>query len=158
MPLAQLNVALPVGPLDGPALAGFMENLVAVNARADAAPGFVWRLQTEDGDATAIRPYDDDRVIINLSAWESVEALAAFVYGSGHREIMSRRREFFVPMREAYQVLWWSEGIPTVEEAVTRLEHLRSHGPTPHAFTFRRTFPAPDGTAVRRDDGWFCPA
>jgi heme-degrading monooxygenase HmoA len=160
MHLAQLNIGLPVGPLDGPELAAFMANLDPVNALADAAPGFVWRLQTEDGDATAIRPYDDDRLIVNMSVWTSVEALAAFVFSGEHRAIMKRRREFFVPMREAFQVLWWiPEGTPpTVTEAQERLTHLREHGPTPHAFTFRTPFPAPDGPAVRADDAWSCRA
>lgn len=158
MLLAQLNIGLPVAPLTEPELAGFVEALAPVNALADAAPGFVWRLQTEDGDATAIRAYDDDRLLVNLSAWTSVEALAAFVYSGEHRAIMARRREFFVPMREAFHVLWWTADIPTVDEAVARLDHLRAHGPTPHAFTFRKPFPAPGDAEVRRDDGWFCPA
>ena len=143
MLLAQLNIGLPVAPLTEPALAGFVEALEPVNALADAAPGFVWRLQTAAGDATAIRPYDDDRLLVNMSAWTSVEALAAFVYSGPHRAIMARRREFFVPMREAFQVLWWTPEVPTVEQAIARLEHLRAHGPTPHAFTFRNRSPRP---------------
>ena len=158
MLLAQLNIGLPVAPLDGPELAGFVNGLESVNALADAAPGFVWRLQTEDGDATAIRPFDDDRMIVNMSAWESVEALAAFVYSGEHRTFLVRRREWFVPMREAIQVLWWSDGVPTLDEALRRLAHLREHGPAPHAFTFRQPFAAPGGEPVRSDDDWFCPA
>lgn len=160
MHLAQLNIGLPVAPLTDPELAGFMENLEPVNALADAAPGFVWRLQTEDGDATAIRPYDDDRLIVNMSVWTSVEALAAYVYSGEHRAIMKRRREFFAPMREAFHVLWWvPEGtVPTIAEAQERLDHLREHSPTATAFTFREPFPAPAGPGVRRDDDWFCPA
>ena len=160
MHLAQLNIGLPVAPLTGPELAGFMENLDPVNALADAAPGFVWRLQTEDGDATAIRPFDDDRLIVNMNVWTSIEALAAYVYASEHRDIMKRRREFFVPMRDAFQVLWWvPEGtVPTVAEAQERLAHLREHGPTATAFTFRAPFPAPDGSPVDTDDDWLCPA
>jgi hypothetical protein len=130
MLVAQLNIARPVAPLTEPELAGFVEALAPVNALADAAPGFVWRLQTEDGDATAIRPYDDDRLLVNMSAWTSVEALAAFVYSGPHRAIMVRRREFFVPMREAFQVLWWTADVPTVEEAIARLEHLRARPDT----------------------------
>ena len=158
MHLAQLNIGLPVAPLDGPELAAFVANLEPVNAIADGAPGFVWRLQTEDGDATAIRPYDDDRMIVNMSVWTSVEALAAFVFSGEHRAIMKRRREFFVPMQEAFQVLWWiPEGTtPTVTEAQERLTHLREHGPTPRAFTFRTPFPAPDGPAAQTEDAWFC--
>ena len=158
MLLAQLNIGLPVAPLTEPQLAGFMDALEPVNALADAAPGFVWRLQTEDGDATAIRPFDDERLLVNMSAWTSVEELAAFVYSGLHRTVMARRREFFVPMREAFHVLWWTGELPTLDEAKARLEHLRAHGPTPHAFTFRSPFPAPDGEPVRRDDDWFCPA
>lgn len=160
MHLAQLNIGLPVAPLTGPELAGFMENLEPVNALADAAQGFVWRLQTEDGDATAIRPYDDDRLIVNMSVWTSVETLAAYVYSGEHRDIMKRRREFFVRMREAFHVLWWvDEGtVPTVAEAQERLTHLREHGPTATAFTFRAPFPAPDGSPVSTDDDWLCPA
>jgi hypothetical protein len=160
MHVAQLNIGLPVAPLTGPEPAGFMANLEPVNALADAAPGFVWRLQTEDGDATAIRPYDDDRLIVNMSVRTSVEALAAYVYSGEHREIMRRRREFFVPMREAFHVLWWVEEgtLPTVAEAQERLTHLRDRGPTPSAFTFRTPFPAPEGSPVVSDDDWFCPA
>ena len=160
MHLAQLNVGTPVAPLTDPQLAGFVEALEPVNALADAAPGFVWRLQTEDGDATAYRAFDDDRILVNMSVWTSVEALAEFVYSGQHREIMARRREFFVPMREAFQVLWWvPEGtVPTIAEAEQRLLHLRRHGPTPHAFTFRRPFPAPEGARVLAEDDWLCPA
>lgn len=144
MHLAQLNIGMPVAPLTEPELAGFVAGLEPVNAIADAAPGFVWRLQTEDGDATAIRPYDDDRLIVNMSVWTSVEALTAYVYSGEHRDFLARRREWFVPMREAFQVLWWVPvgSVPTIEEAVARLDHLREHGPTQHAFTFRKPFPA----------------
>lgn len=83
-----------------------MAALEPVNALADAAPGFVQRLQTEDGDAIAIRAFGDDRLILNLSVWTSVEALSEFVNGGVHREIPVRRREWFVPVREAFQVLW----------------------------------------------------
>lgn len=157
MLLAQLNIALPVAPLDGPELAGFMAGLDPVNALAEAAPGFVWRLQTEDGDATAIRPFDDDRMLVNLTAWESVEALAAFVYSGEHRGYLRQRRDWFVTPRETHQVLWWSEEIPELAEALTRLDHLRAHGSTAHAFTFRQPFPAPGGQPVRTGDDWVCP-
>jgi heme-degrading monooxygenase HmoA len=157
--VAQINVGLPLEPLDSARLADFVAALDPVNALADAAPGFVWRLQTEDGNATAIRVLDDDRLIVNMSVWESVEALAAFVYRSAHTGVMRRRREWFVPMRESVTALWWVPAgtVPTVAEAETRLRHLRAHGPTPHAFTFRDPFPSPDGVAAAEDD-WFCPA
>lgn len=146
--LAQLNIALPVEPLDAPALVDFVAALAPVNALADAAPGFVWRLRTEDGDATAVRwPGDGDpRLVVNLSVWESLLSLADFVYAGGHIEVLRRRREWFFPMQEACIVLWWvAEGHrPTVEEAAERLAVLREHGPSPHAFTFRTAFPPPE--------------
>jgi heme-degrading monooxygenase HmoA len=132
-----------------------------VNALADRTPGFIWRLQTEDGNATAIRPFEDDRVAVNLSVWESLEALGEFVYASRHLEVLQRRREWFEHMAEAYLVLWWIPAgtTPTVEEAKARLEALRERGPSPHAFTFREPFPPPDvAEAVTPDDRWFCPA
>jgi hypothetical protein len=146
--LAQLNIALPSEPLDAPALAGFVAALAPVNALADAAPGFVWRLQTEDGDATTVRGLGDDRLIINLSVWDSLLSLGDFVYGREHLAVMRRRREWFVPMTAAYTVLWWVEAghRPTVDEAGERLTLLRKHGPSPSAFTFRSAFPPPNGS------------
>jgi heme-degrading monooxygenase HmoA len=159
MHLAQLNIGRLVAPLTEPQLAGFVAELEPVNALADAAPGFVWRLQTEDGDATAIRPFEDDQLLVNMSVWRSVQALADFVYSGSHRAIMARRREWFVPMREAFQVLWWvpEDALPSVGDAVDRLAHLREHGPTPFAFTFRSPFPALGAAPIRRDEGWLCP-
>jgi Domain of unknown function (DUF3291) len=160
MQLAQLNIALPVAPMDAPALAGFVAELEPVNALADTAPGFVWRLQTEDGDATAVRGFGDDRLIVNMSVWESIEALGAFVYSGHHRDVMARRRQWFSRMREAFQVMWWvPDGLrPSVADAEERLDHLRAHGPSPYAFTFRTPFPAPAGEPVHHDDDWFCRA
>jgi hypothetical protein len=147
--LAQLNIAMPLEPLDAPRLADFVAELEPVNALADAAPGFVWRLQTEDGDATSIRGFGDDRILVNLSVWESVHALAGFVFGDEHIEVMRRRRQWFEPMREAYTVLWWVPAghRPTVPEAQERLSLLRTQGPGPQAFTFRTAFPAPEPVA-----------
>ena len=157
--VAQLNVGRMLAPLGSAQLAPFVEALEPVNALADGAPGFVWRLQTEDGDATAIRPYDDDMMIVNMSVWESVEALAEFVYRSDHLAIMRRRREFFERMAEAFTVLWWVPAghRPSVGEAKQRLDLLRRFGPTPEAFTFRATFPAPGVSDPVVDDRWGCP-
>lgn len=157
--LAQLNIALPVEPLTSARLAGFVELLDPVNAAADAAPGFVWRLQTEDGDATAVRGFGDDALIVNMSTWSSLETLGAFVYGPFHVEVLRRRREWFERMREPFTVLWWVPAghRPTVAEAEQRLEQLRAKGPSPDAFTFQRPFPAPGSTEpARSDDDWFC--
>jgi heme-degrading monooxygenase HmoA len=143
--LAQVNVATLRFPLDGPELAGFVAQLEPINALADGTPGFLWRLQTEDGDATSIRPFDDERVIVNLSVWESLEALRGFVYASRHLDVMRHRREWFSRMADPYLALWWVPAgtIPTVAEAKERLELLAGQGPTAGAFTFRAPFPEP---------------
>lgn len=140
--LAQVNIARMRAPLDDPVMAGFVARLAAINALADHSPGFVWRLQTEAGDATYLRPYDDDRIIFNLSVWESPEQLRAYVYRSAHSQVMRQRREWFEKFEGMYLALWWVEAghIPTIAEAKQRLEYLQEHGETPHAFTFRRTF------------------
>ena len=160
--LAQLNIGRLLAPLDTPQLEGFVAALEPVNALADAAPGFVWRLQTEDGDATAIRAFDDDLLIVNMSVWESLDALADFAYRSPHRDVMVRRREWFERMSEAYVVLWWVPAgtVPTVADAVARLGLLREHGPSPDAFTFRVPFPPPGGADLAVDDAerWACPS
>jgi hypothetical protein len=159
--LAQLNIGRLLAPLESSQLAPFVEALEPINALADGTPGFVWRLQTEDGDATAIRAFDDDMLIVNMSVWESVEALADFVYRSDHLSVMRRRREFFEQMAEAFMVLWWVPAghRPSVDEAKDRLERLRRDGPTPEAFMFRAPFPAPDAepTGSSADDRWGCP-
>ena len=149
--LAQLNIGRLLAPTDHPDTKGFMDALEPINALADGAPGFRWRLQTEDGDATAIRPYDDDMMIVNLSVWSSLEALADFVYGDEHRAVMVQRRKWFERM-DTYMVLWWVPAghIPSVDEAKARLAHLEEHGPTPDAFTFRQPFGA------EADDRWGC--
>jgi uncharacterized protein DUF3291 len=147
--LAQVNLATLRAPLDAPELAGFVAQLEPINALADHSPGFVWRLQTEDGDATSIRAFDDRRIMVNLSVWESLKALRSFVYASRHLDVMRRRREWFHRMADAYMVLWWVPAgtIPTVAEARDRLELLSRNGPGPDAFTFRAPFPAPAGAA-----------
>lgn len=143
--LAQLNIARLAAPLDSPVLEGFVNNLDRVNAIAEQSPGFVWRLQTEDGDATAIRHFGDD-VLVNMSVWKDVASLHAFVYGIAHIEILRRRREWFEKMRDAFTVLWWVPAghQPTLDEAESRLEQLKQGGPTAAAFDFRNAFPPPD--------------
>lgn len=166
--LAQVNIARLGAPLDDPQLADFMAALDAVNADADTAPGFVWRLQTEDGNATAVRAFEWDiagaaGMIVNLSTWQSVHALAGYIYSGQHLAIMKRRREWFVPMPEAYTALWWVPAghRPSTAEAEDRIRFLRAHSPTPHAFTPRHHWPPPDATHNKplegRDD-WLCPA
>jgi Domain of unknown function (DUF3291) len=140
--LAQLNVGRLLAPLDAPQIADFVANLAAVNAIADASPGFIWRLATESGDATSIRPVEDDLFLINMSVWSSIDALRAFTYDTAHVDVLRRRREWFERLATAHMVLWWvgAGHRPTIDEALERLERLRREGPTPSAFTFRAPF------------------
>jgi len=137
--LAQCNIARLQAPIDAPETADFVAALDSINALAEASPGFVWRLQDDSGNATSIQAFDDEMLIVNMSVWESVEALSAFTYRSAHKDVLRRRREWFEPMADASVVLWWvpADTLPTVEEAQTRLESLRRDGPTAEAFTFR---------------------
>jgi hypothetical protein len=142
--LAQVNIASLKAPLDSPQLKDFVEALDPVNAVADAADGFVWRLQSDSGNATDVPVFGDDLLIVNMSVWRDTNALAAFMYQGQHRELLARRREWFERLEEAVTALWWvpSGHRPTVAEAESRILHLREHGPTQHAFTLRATFPA----------------
>ena len=147
--LAQMNIARLSAPLDDPRLADFVGALERVNALADASPGFVWRLQSESGNATDVRAYPDERIIVNMSVWESVDALRAYVYRGDHAGVLRRRREWFEPFEGPFQVLWWVAAghTPTPAQGKARLEHLAAHGPTAHAFTFKQLFPAEDEAA-----------
>ncbi len=158
--LAQLNVARLVAPIDSPELADFVAKLEDINGLAEQSPGYVWRLQTEEGDATSIS-YFGDEIIPNLTVWEDVESLHQFVYRTAHAKIMSRRKEWFQRMREAYTVLWWiPQGhIPSLQEAEQRLTLLRENGPTPEASTFKKAFPDPSaGSSVSARFEELCPA
>ena len=143
--LAELNIAHMNAPLDDPIMAGFVAELERINAVADSHPGFVWRLQSEAGDATAFRPFDDD-MLVNLSLWETIDDLFAYTYASAHLEVFRRRPEWFGVPQGPHLVLWWVPvgQIPTIDEAAERLERLRRDGPTTQAFTFKRRFAAPE--------------
>lgn len=149
--LAQLNIGVIRGAMDSPIMADFAGNLDRINALAESMPGFVWRLQTEEGDATAIRPFENENMLVNMSVWHDVAALHAYVYHSAHVELMRRRKEWFERMPEAFLVLWWVPvgHRPAVSEAMAKLELLRNNGPTADAFTFRHGFPAPDAASGR---------
>jgi hypothetical protein len=152
--LAQANIARQRGPLDSPVMRGFVVALDPVNRIAERSPGFVWRLgSSQSHGATTLRD-GSFPVIVNLSVWESYEALHAFVYHSPHGAYLRRRARWFEPSPQPSTVLWWVEAgqRPTVEEALRRLRHLRAHGPSPQAFTLRRRF-EPDGRPTRRGRG-----
>jgi hypothetical protein len=141
-----VNVARLVAPIDSPQLAGFVARLDEVNALAEGAPGFVWRLKDDvTNNATAVPMYDDDKIIVNLSVWVSIDALRAFTYSGAHLEVYKQRREWFSLMRDASMAMWWVPAghVPGVAEARVRLAHLREHGPTPFAFPFGAPFPPP---------------
>ena len=143
--LAQYNIARLVAPLDDPRLADFVANLDRINKLADATPGFVWRHEDENGNSTGTRVRGDPLIIINFSVWESVEPLFEYAYRSEHVEMYRRRREWFELLREAPLALWWipARHMPSVAEGEERLDHLREHGPTQYAFTFKQRFPPP---------------
>ncbi len=166
--LAQVNFSRLLAPLDSPLLADFMAALDEVNAEADRSPGFVWRLQTEDGNATAVRAFgwdagDSHGVVVNLTVWRDVEALAGYAFSGRHLEIMRRRRTWFQKAAEATTALWWIPAgtLPTTGDAEDRIRLLRAHGPTAEAFTFRSPFPppgAPSDVRAESSDDWLCPA
>ncbi|MGA0607320.1 DUF3291 domain-containing protein [Phenylobacterium sp. VNQ135] len=148
--LAQINVGRFLAPVDDPRIADFVANLDRINALADETPGFVWRLVGEGNNATDIQPRPNDPLsAINMSVWTGLDALAGFVYRTAHRDVMRRRREWFEAM-ETYMALWWVPvgHVPTIDEALRRLDVLDRLGPTAEAFTFRDPFPAPDATPV----------
>jgi hypothetical protein len=144
--LAQLNIGIIKGPMDSPLMAEFAANLARINALAEGSPGFVWRLQTDAGDATAIRPFEDESTLVNMSVWRDIESLRQYVYHSAHVSVMRRRREWFERMSEPFVVLWWVPcgHRPGIGEAISKLELLRREGASVQAFTFRQAYPPPD--------------
>jgi hypothetical protein len=138
--LAQMNVAKAVAEMDDEVMTGFVSRLVEINALADQAPGFIWRLQSEEGDATSINVFDDDLKLINMSVWDSIESLKVFVYQSVHVELIQGREAWFSKMVLAHQVLWWIPAghIPTEEEGKEKLALVQELGPGQEAFTFGR--------------------
>lgn len=140
--LAQANIARMRAPLDDPIMEGFTSRLEPLNALADSSPGFVWRLQTDEGDATSLRVFDDELTLFNLTVWESIEALESYVYKTSHVGAVQKRAEWFERPSKSPLVLWWIQAghIPTEAEAKDRLEMLWENGPTAAAFTFRSRF------------------
>jgi len=140
--IAQVNIGRLKAPLDDPLIAGFVNRLDDINALADHSPGFVWRLQTPEGNATYLRPYADDRILVNMSVWRTIDALQHYVYHTAHAELLRQRKDWFEKFAGAYAALWWVPAghFPGVDEAKKRLEHLEKHGPTQFAFTFNSMF------------------
>lgn len=143
--LAQINIAKAIAPLDSPVMKGFVDQLDAINALAEDSPGFVWRLQTEEGDATAIQMFEDPQIIVNLSLWASMEDLKAFVYRGDHLSVLRQKAQWFEKPQGPALVLWWIPAgeLPTLEMARQALQRLEAEGPTAEAFTFAKPFPPP---------------
>lgn len=146
--LAQINIARMKASLDDPVMKGFVDQLEHINAVADRSPGFVWRLQTEEGDATALRVFEDPLMLVNMSVWESIDTLHAYVYRSEHIEPLRDRQQWFERMEGPHLALWWVPAghIPSLEEAKAKLIQLGETGPSPDAFTFARAY-TPAGLA-----------
>lgn len=140
--LAQVNIGRMLGPIDGPVMADFVAQLDEINALAESQPGFVWRLAGEENNATHLRVFDDEMMIINMSVWQDLDALYQFTYYSGHIEVFRRRREWFSMMTTPYMVMWYVPAgtLPTPQDAKAKLEYVEQHGPTPLAFTFKQRF------------------
>jgi heme-degrading monooxygenase HmoA len=157
--LAQINIARMKGALEDPGMAGFVARLEDINALADRSDGFVWRLQGGEGNATYLRPFDDDRIVVNMSVWESIEHLRAYVYNSAHAEVLRQRREWFEKFDRVMMALWWIPGgrIPSIAEGKNRLESIEQHGPTPFAFTFKTSFPPDEALIAATDWSSFAP-
>ena len=149
--LAQINIARMLASIDDPIMAEFVAQLPPVNALADSSPGFVWRLQSENGDATSIKVYDDDMIIINITVWESVDALREFVFNGAHHAVLRERERWFEKFDGPYTVLWWIPAgqLPSAEEGKARLDYFREHGETDYAFSFRNIFPKPSAVIDR---------
>lgn len=145
--LAQLNVARLKAPLDSPLMADFVSQLEAIYSVAERAEGFIWRLKADDLNSSAfgIRPAGDQRLVVTMSVWESLEALHDYVYRSAHQEPLRNRAEWFEKPEGPSVVLWWTpQGtVPRVEQGMARLKYLQRRGPTTFAFTFKDSFPPP---------------
>jgi hypothetical protein len=143
--LAQVNIGRVLWPPDDERMAGFMNRLDELNKLADESPGFVWRLQTDSGNATELRPYDD-RLLMNMSVWESIEDLRQYVYKSAHAPVLGMRKQWFEGLTTPFMALWWVPAghRPSMAEARARLEELTAKGPGPSAFTFKQAFPPPE--------------
>lgn len=144
--LAQVNIARMLAPIESPVMAGFVNNLDRINALAEGSDGFVWRLADDGNNATSIKIFEDNYLIINMSVWTSMEALFNFTYNSAHMEIFRRKKEWFSKMKEMHMACWYmKEGeIPSTEDAKMRLAHLNKYGETPYSFTFKSKFSAVD--------------
>ncbi len=141
--LAQINIAKAKADLTSPTMTEFVDRLDEINQLAERAPGFIWRLQTEEGDATSLNVFNDPSLIINMSVWRDIESLQDYVYQSLHLELLKGKKSWFSRMDGAQQALWWIDAghIPSVEEGKIRLQMIQTQGPTAKAFNFAHPYP-----------------
>jgi Domain of unknown function (DUF3291) len=143
MHIAQINISRLLEPIDSPLLSDFVADLDRINDIAEKSKGFVWRLKDDNANnATSINPFDDDKILINMSVWETIDDLKNFAYRSDHVEVFIKRTKWFERMTVASMALWYVEKgyIPTPEEGRDRLLHLRLNGETAHSFSFKIAF------------------
>ena len=148
--IAQINIARALAPMEDPLMAGFVARLDDINALADSSRGFVWRLKTEDGNATSVQAYEDAMILVNMSVWKTPEDLKQFVFRSDHVNVMRQRRKWFEPLGDVPYALWWIQAghIPTIAEAKERLKYLQLNGESEFAFSFASLFHAPSAAAT----------
>ena len=146
MQLAQVNIARMLAPMDSPVMSDFVANLDPINRLAESSPGFVWRLKDDTNNATAIKVFDDEFLIINMSVWDSIDSLFNYVYKSDHVRVFKRKSEWFERMPEMHMALWYIEPgqYPTPQQAEERIAYLRTNGETPFAFSFKKRFTVED--------------
>jgi hypothetical protein len=146
--LAQVNIGIAKGAMDSEVMKVFNDNLDPINAIAEASEGFIWRLKDEGGNATDIVFSDIANELVNMSVWQSVEALKHFMFKTHHIDFLKRKKEWFETPTEATYVLWWipTGHIPSIEEAKQKLSLIRKHGETAEAFSFKKVFDSPDGS------------
>lgn len=157
--IAQVNIGRVRAPLDHEVMQEFVARLGEINALADAAPGFVWRLKSEEGPSSYLQPYEDERLLLNMSVWESVDALKHYVYKTAHAEVLRNRQQWFEKFEGVFQALWWVPAghVPSIDEAKKRLAHLEAHGPSQFAFTFRTLMPPDESFLQGLDWSMFAP-
>jgi hypothetical protein len=157
--IAQVNIGRIRAELNDPVMAGFVNRLDEINALADASPGFVWRLQTNEGNATYFRPFEDERTLLNMSVWIDIDSLRRYVYHTAHRELLRQRHAWFEKFAGAYSALWWVPigHVPGIDEAKRRVAYLDAHGPTEFAFTFNSVFQPDDAFQLSIDWSSFQP-
>ena len=158
--LAQVNIGRVRAPLDDESMQGFVSRLEEINALAERSPGFVWRLKSDDsGPSSYLQPYDDERLLVNMSVWESVEALKDYTYRTAHAEVLRDRKNWFEKFAGVYLAMWWVPvgHTPSIDEAKQRLAHLEEHGPTQFAFTFKSVMPPDESFLANLDWSIFAP-